>query len=295
MLRAVIDKRSTDDAFPRAAQLVTYATQGVEFLNCPIEIDAIFGEESIVDAAGFGFLLKFRRCTLHLYLTRCEISHSINRYQKTLSDQDFLYLINKTITSQNNRGVKVGISTDKLISRLFGAIGIEVSGSANIQKIVEKMNDEKQEIKIRYKIVEPIAGNCWRIGHELIGDPRSLDQNLSGQYFRTPSDDSDQSSEFATALCGIQPSGSNRTYEVAVELRTRFRDCSYYQIDETKPEGDDWRTKNKEKIEKLFQLRVIRNDQVKTGFTMPEEEIIISRGMLRIRCDEDGHEGAGSE
>ena len=67
----------------------------------------------------------------------------------------------------------------------------------------------------------------------MLGDPRTLDQTLSGQYFRDSPDNSKDDGENATALCAVGPDSSSRkTYEVGVMVSCTFKDGVYFPISE---------------------------------------------------------------
>ncbi len=94
---ARVERRDHVDAFPSGVQLVTFVNQGGDFLELPIQVDVIFGEEQVRDESGFGFAVKFRKCFLRLNLDRCQIVSSTHRHQATLPPEDFVQLGERTI------------------------------------------------------------------------------------------------------------------------------------------------------------------------------------------------------
>ncbi|MFG5384570.1 hypothetical protein [Yoonia sp. R2-816] len=289
---ARVERRDNVSAFPRGAQLVTFVNQGGNFFELPIQIDLIFGEEHVSDETGFGFSLRFRKCFLRLKLDRCQIINSTPRYQTTLPPEDFVQLVKRTIQKSRDASGKIGASVDGLLSKVLSSVGLEGALGGSIEKTMQNLEMDEYKSTIKYRIVEPTAGDSWRIGHEVLGDPRTLDQTLSGQYFRDKSDNTKEEAEDATALCAVGPDSElQKTYEVGVMISCTFKDGVYLPIVENEdadlmPNSLDWRSSNRLKIEKLMMLKAIRDDQIKNGWDVHEGELIISHAKIKVRISD---------
>ena len=290
---ARVELRDHVDAFPRGVQLVTFVNQGGNFLELPIQVDLIFGEEQVRDETGFGFALRFRKCFLRLNLERCQIVSSTHRYQTTLPPEDFVQLVKRTIQKSRDTSGKIGASVDGLLSKILSSVGLEGTLGGSIEKTMQNLESDEYKSTIKYRIVEPTAGDSWRIGHEVLGDPRTLDQTLSGQYFRDIPDNSKGEGENGAALCAVGPdSVSQKTYEVGVMVSCTFKDGVYLPLSENDEDNAerpsvDWNSVNRLKIEKLMILKSIRDDQVKNGWDVREGEFILSHAKVKIRTSDD--------
>lgn len=287
---AKVEARKQQDAFPRGAQLTAFVNQGSSFVELPIEIDVIFGEEQVKDHHGFGFVLRFRKCFLRLTFKRCSInSSSTPRYQKTLPPEDFVQLVKRTILKNSTASGKAGLSIDGLLAKVLASVGLEATAGASFQKTVEALDNEDCKSQIKYRIVEPVAGNSWRIGHEVLGDPRTLDQCLSGEYFREHSDPAGPNDKSSNTLCCVQPdTDSQKTYEIEMFLSSSIKDCTYLPIKEDDEKDTlipEWAQNNMNKIEKAIQLKAIRNAQIESDWDVREGEFILSAAFLKVKSE----------
>ena len=282
---AVLERVSKQDFFPRAAEIVAFRVQGAPFAKFPLLMDVLFGEEMIVDDAGFGFEVKFRRCSLILTLQRCEIASQSGRYRKTLEQEEFSHFIERLITSNVGIDAHAGVSSDGVLTNILSSIGINVSAGASITSTLKDVKDKKYTSKIGYRIVDPRPANAWQIGHQHIGDPRSIDQALAGQYFHEPADGQGSIDDYANAVCTLQPLGVSRTFVISAELRARHQDCVYSTVQNDKPGTFDY-VKNKERIEKIVLLKSIQKQQQEAGLAVMPGEFVLSRSVIKVRIED---------
>ncbi|MBL8659755.1 MAG: hypothetical protein JNM75_08370 [Rhodospirillales bacterium] len=267
-------------AVPLAASLELFGpSQGKGcFSRSPLEIEVSVGEQNLRNGEGFGFSLHFRRVIVALLFENCELMRE-GRYERTLPAEDFVQFLKRVVDTSRIAKGQVKAGTTKLLSSFLSTLGIELSAQANVVGSLERGDTKTIESKINFKIVRFVAGARWEIGHEILGDPTEIDNLLRGSYFNQPADVRNEAEYYP--LCFVEPVG-RRPYAVTIELRAKKADCVYVPLG-NEPAGDPWERKNKEAIERLLALKMLKEQNQADALQCPEDEIILARARLSAR------------
>lgn len=287
-IKALLKSREFESPFGLGAQIDYNFFQDDTFDRQHLDVDVYFDETQIFydDAKSEGFTLRFNRCDLVVEMDGGDIQKPPSQYCRTLPVEDFQLVVQTTKESSNQKALGFGIKTNKFIRHILGPIGFRIDARGKLSFKGRNNFRSQEDASKPYVIIQPIARNRWRIGHEEHGDPTSPDGTLDGQYFRRDPDDVATRGvpiDKRTSLGVMVPLPRRKNVTIVFELRARFQDCVF------EPFGENFISDGpktaKAKIEKHFVLKAIQSQQSGAGEAVRENEFIVARCTINVRED----------